>query len=129
MAIKFRGEKYAELDFNKITPGEVGALEKQVGMVFPKIRRAAEVCVCDHGRNDHLHKDDATGEPTDDTSCVKCESCDEHLPSLPSDVSTALVWLAIKRHLPTVTYREVADTSYDDLADDEPAQEPANPTA
>jgi hypothetical protein len=128
MAIKFRGEKYDDLDFNKITPGEVGALEKQVGMVFPKIRRAIDMCVCDHGREDHAHKDDATGEPSDDTSCVKCESCAEHLPSLPSGVNTALVWLAIKRHVPTVTYREVADTPYDELTDDEPAQEPENPT-
>jgi hypothetical protein len=38
------------------------------------------------------------------------------------------VWLSIKRHLPTVTFRDVADTPYDELADDEPAQEPENPT-
>jgi hypothetical protein len=83
--------------------------------------------VCDHGLEDHRHKD-AAGELSDDTSCVKCSSCPEHSSSLPSDVNTALVWLSIKRHLPTVTFREVADTPYDELADDEPSQEPENPT-
>ena len=127
MAIKFRGEKYADLDFSKITPGEVRILERQVGMEFPLIQRALKTCVCGHTRTDHEHKD-AQAELTDDTSCVKCEACPEFAPKIPSDVSTTLMWLSIKRHLPTVTYREVEDTPYEDFADDDPAEEPENPT-
>lgn len=128
MGIKFRGEKYATLDFEKITPGEVGALEKQLGMEFPVLQRALRACVCGHPRDRHEHKDDA-GELTDDTSCVKCEdeSCPEFSAKIPSTFSTALVWLAIKRRIPTLTFKEIADTPYDELADDE-AEEPANPT-
>jgi hypothetical protein len=127
MGIKFRGETYADLDFNRITPGEVKVLERQVQMDFPTIQRALTICVCGHGRiESHTHKDDAA-TVTDETSCTKCETCPQFMPKLPSDISTTLMWLAIKRHLPTVTYREVEDTPYEDFADDE-AEEPANPT-
>jgi hypothetical protein len=126
MGIKFRGEKYDNLDFDKITPGEVGALEKQLQMEFPVIQFALKSCVCGHQRDAHLHKDD-NAELTDDTSCTKCELCSDFSAKIPSSFSTALVWMAVKRRIPTVTYKEIADTPYDELADDE-AEEPANPT-
>ena len=128
MGLKFRGEKVSAMDFSKITPGEVRILERQVGMAFPLVQRAMKTCVCGHLRNDHDHKDD-NAELTDDTACVKCDaSCDEFAPNVPSDVNTTLLWLGIKRKVPTVTYKEIEDTPYEDLADDEPDEEPANPT-
>jgi hypothetical protein len=127
MAIKFRGETYGELDFAKITPAEVSAIEKQVRMSWPKIKRAMQTCVCEHGKQAHERKDDQ-GELTDVTSCTSC-ACEELEPDIPSEVSTAMLWVSVKRHVPTVTFREVADTPYADLAaDDEPAEEPENPT-
>lgn len=128
MGIKFRGEKYDALDFNRITPGEVGALEKQLQMEFPLIQRALKTCVCGHLREDHVHKDDQA-EVTDDTACVKCDgSCPEFAAKIPSGFSTALVWMAIKRRNPTLSFKDVADTPYEDLYDDDPDEEPVNPT-
>jgi len=126
MPIQFQGETYPMVAQDKMTPGEIDAVERATGLTFQKIRRMGETCVCDHGVRDHTHLDDQ-GEQTDDTSCKVCTDCDQHQPDLPSRISTAFVWVSIKRVNPAVKFSDVSDAPMTELFQpdaEEPAAEP-----
>lgn len=124
MAIRFQGQDYPAIDMGRLTPGEADAVERVTGMTLNKIKRAGATCVCEHGVKEHTHKDDA-GNQTDDTSCTKCE-CEEHESDLPSRVNTAFIWISIKRKLPSVSYKDVADQAFEDFQG--PGDDVADPT-
>lgn len=128
MKISFRGQTVDFVPQDKMTPGEVDAVERATDLTFQRIRRLGETCVCGHGLAPHRHKDDA-GEFTGDTACTECD-CARHISDMPTRISTAYMWVSIKRADPSVKFADVANTPQDELTvvDDEPEAVDANPT-
>jgi hypothetical protein len=126
MLIEFRGKKSPFIPQDKLTPGEIDAVERVTDLTFQKIRRLGDVCVCDHNVSAHRHKDDAA-EFTDDLSCTICD-CEGHQANLPTRVSTALMWVSIKRADPSVKYSDVSDCPLDEInLEDEGSADPTEP--
>lgn len=109
--LRWNGTDYPVADLGSISPDEADKLERVVGMTLAKINRASQRCVCDHTATDHQHTDD-DGNTTDDITCKACD-CDTFEADMPAIVTTALMWLAIRRKDPQVTYRDIAGTAFD----------------
>lgn len=126
MQVTFKGKTVPFVSQDKMTPGEIDAVERVTDLTLQRIRRLGETCVCGHGLDPHRHKDDA-GKFTDDTSCASCE-CDQHVPDLPTRISTAFLWIALRRDDPSVKFADVSNVPQDELIfiNDEPVD--ANPT-
>lgn len=115
MPIQFNGESYPVISQDKMTPGEIDAVERATGLTFQRITRLGQTCVCSHGAGFHRHLD-GEGQPSDDTSCsVEDCDCEQHEADLPTRVSTAFMWVSIKRGNPAVKYDEVANTPLAEL--------------
>lgn len=120
MQITFRGKQYPFVPQDRLTPGEIDAVERATGLTFGRIQRSGQTCVCDHPRKDHQHKDDTTGEFTDVTTCDRCD-CEEFAPDVLSRVSTAFLWVSLRRGDMTLKFSDVLeDESLVISPDDEP---------
>ena len=108
MKITFRGVTTEFVSQDKMTPGEIDAVERATGLTFGKIQRMGQTCVCDHPLDAHRHKDDVTGDVTDVTSCARC-ACEEFGPDVPSRVSTAFIWVSLRRADLTLKFADVSD--------------------
>jgi hypothetical protein len=127
MPIGYNGNTYPLVSQDKMTPGEIDAVERVTGLTLQKIRRMGATCVCDHDVSTHLHKDD-DGEQTDDTSCTEC-SCVQHSGDVPTRVTTAFMWVSVKRGEPTLKYGDFADAPLSDWnITAEPEDEGTDPT-
>lgn len=127
--IIFKGTKIPDLSAGSLKPSQVDAVEKVLGMSFPKIQRALELCVCGHGRKAHLTKDGDLGG----CRLTDCD-CDQHSPDVPTRLSFAFAWVAIREQFPDLTFDDLLDTPGDELemeADDEadPTPPSGSPTA
>ncbi len=125
MQITFRGVAYPVIPQDKLTPGEIDAVERATDLTFQKIRRMGDLCVCGHGSSAHRHRDDA-GEFTDDTACTSCD-CASHTSDLPTRISTAFMWVSIRRADPAVKFADVSDTPADEIGFSD-AEGSADPT-
>lgn len=132
MPIEFNGKTYPLVSNDKMTPGEIDAVERVTGLTFQKIRYMGSMCVCDHNVGAHTHRDEE-GRVTDDSSCLAegCP-CGAHAADLPTRVSTAFVWVAIKRSEPTTTFEQINSASVDELkisaTDEDAAVDPTQPS-
>jgi hypothetical protein len=115
--IQYAGKTYPVLDPEKFTPGETDAIERAVGMSFPKIRRMGDTCVCEHSAKQH---------DAETRACTLC-SCDSHESDMPSRISTAMAWVSVKRGVPTLTFKEFSEgVTVADMYVDEPAEPEAD---
>ncbi len=96
MRVKFHDIEAEYIPQDRLTTGEVDAVEKVTGLTLQRIRRMSEQCVCEHGRKAHEHKGDDGEVVDDDRSCTECD-CGKHQPDLPTKVSTAYVWVSLRR--------------------------------
>ena len=116
--LRFRDQDFQQVSMDNLTPGEAAAVEGVTGLTFQKIRRLASLCVCEHSAVDH--------EDEGDNPCKSC-GCAEFEADMPVVVSTALVWVSIKRADRSVKFADVSDTPYSQMVvvDDEDAAESA----
>jgi hypothetical protein len=114
MPINYGGKQYDIVSPDKMTPGEVDAVERATGLTFQKIRRMSDTCVCEHGLRDHTHKDDQGDIDKSDTSCTSC-SCEKHEGDVPTRVTTAFMWVSVKRGDMSVKFSDVSDQPMDGL--------------
>jgi hypothetical protein len=121
--INYGGKQFDVVSPDKMTPGEVDAIERATGLTFQKIRRMGETCVCEHGMRDHTHKDDAGDVVEDDTSCTVC-SCEKHEGDVPTRVNTALMWVSIKRGDMSVKFSDVSNQPMDVFISEDGADVP-----
>lgn len=129
MPMNYKGKQFDVVSPDKMTPGEVDAIERATGLTFQKIRRMGETCVCDHSMRDHAHKDDAGDVVADDTSCTVCD-CPQHEGDVPTRVTTAFMWVSIKRADMSVKFADVADQPMDSFAaEGSDAPDPTQPSA
>jgi hypothetical protein len=131
MKIKFKDlEPTRHISQDKLTPGEIDAIERATGLTLAKIRRMGDTCVCEHPASAHQHKDDATGDLSNGT-CTRCD-CPGHEGDVPSRVSTAFIWISLRRAYPTLKFSDVSDVEGSDLstvAEDEVAEDPTEAPA
>lgn len=120
MEITWQGRSAPVIQQEKMTPGEVGVLERTLAgefgdrtFTFQKLRRMGDSCVCDHNSNAHRHKD-ADGEFSEDTSCTQCD-CDGHEPNVSPLVQVAFMWISLKRVDPSVKWQDVRDAPIADF--------------
>lgn len=107
MPVQYNGAVYPILTQDKLTLGEVAAVEKVTGLNLTRIRRMGEKCVCDHGPTDHLRVDPESQQMLPDTSCKICEDCRRHEADLPTQVTAAFIWVSIRRGDPSVKFSDV----------------------
>jgi heterodisulfide reductase subunit B len=120
----FKGTHFRALSAdNPISPGETEAIEKAVGISFPRIRRMMDSCVCDHSSTDHRHKLDSGDLDPDNTACVKCD-CPEYESDTPVAVMNAMSWIAIRRAIPTFKLSDFQNCSVDDIQPDADGESP-----
>jgi hypothetical protein len=110
--IEFQGRKVEMVDQNKLTPGEAAEIERVTGLTFQKIRFLSQFCVCECRAD--LHDAETTACGGDGCRCV------EFAADMPSSVSTALMYVSIKRGDHKVTFAQVSDTPFSDF-DEAPA--------
>lgn len=129
--VVFRGEVCPLIGLEKMTPGEVDAVERMTGLTLAKIRFRGSQCACDHPIGAHTHKDDeGEVDPSDQTCTVDDCPCDEFSSDVPMSVNTALTWVSVKRVIQDVKFSEVADTPMDQMpsGEDAPAVVVEDPT-
>jgi hypothetical protein len=124
MPVLFEGEPYPIIAQDKLTPGEIDAVERATGLTLQKMRRMGQTCVCEHDYTLHAHKDAAGEQDAEDTSCTAC-GCLEHEGDQPSRVTTAFIWVSIRRVKANVTFANVSGSVLEMEADPEdPTQAP-----
>ena len=125
--VTYAGQSVPLLAQEKMTPGEIDAIERVTGLTFQKIRRMSDTCVCAHGAKVHLHRNGAGDLDPTDTSCGTCD-CDEHEPDLPISVGTAVVWVSVRRVIATVQFSDIESVPQDELYADLEPDVVADPT-
>jgi hypothetical protein len=126
--ITFRDISAPSVLVNRLTPGEVDAVERATQLTLGKIRRMGSTCVCDHPQTAHLHKGDDGEVRADVTSCDRDCGCEEFAPDLPARFGTALMWVSLKRVEPTLKFADVNDSvdalTVDEVEDEDPQVAP-----
>lgn len=134
MLVTWQGRSAPIASQDKMTPGEVGAVERELAkefgdktFTFQKLRRMGDLCVCDHKSADHRHKDEAGDPIWDDTSCARCD-CEEHEANVSPLVQIAFMWISLRRAHPTVKWSDVRDAPLTDFEIVQDADDAAGPT-
>jgi hypothetical protein len=107
------GVTYEQIDQDRLTWAEIDAMERACGMTMAEVQRKSMTCVCAHYTVAHPKTDDGT-------ACTRCD-CPEFAPAVPTRVTTAGLWVSMKRSNPTLTYEQAAQVSMDSIGfeDDE----------
>lgn len=109
--IRFGDLAAPSIPINRLTPGEVDAIERATQLTLGKIRRMGETCVCDHPITAHRHKDAEGAIREDLTACDRDECrCETFAPDLPARFGTALMWISLRRVRPTIKLSEITDS-------------------
>lgn len=128
MPVQYNGTTYPILTQDKLTLGEVAAVERVTGLTLTKIRRLGEKCVCGHGVPDHLRIGEDGEKTLQDTSCKVCDDCGRHEADMPTQVTSAFIWVSVKRGDHEVKFSDIeaAEDLFDVPVSDEPAEESAD---
>lgn len=107
MKFTVAGETFEQVDVDRLTLGEAAAIERVTGLTLAEISRKYETCVCAHYTR--AHKTTET-----DTSCVIC-GCPEFTSIAPVHIGTALLWVAMKRQQPNLTFAQAEDIEQSEI--------------
>lgn len=107
------GVVYDRLEQDRLTFAEIDAMERACGMTMAEVQRKAMTCVCAHYTAAHP-------KTADGLACRICD-CPEFSSVVPSRVTTAGLWVSMKRSNPTLTFEQAAQVDMESIvfADEE----------
>lgn len=118
--VTFEGKQVPLVPQDKLTPGEAAEVERVTGLTFQKIRFLSQFCVCEHRAD--LHDADTTACNGDECRCSEFSA------DMPMQVSTAFMYVSIKRAHHSVTFAQVSDTPFDEIDVDDSEDDAQDPT-
>lgn len=118
MPFHFKGQEFEAVAREKMTPGEIDAVERYTGYTYKRISFMANRCVCEHPAQSHLHYEatndgdarlDANNQSCGEDKCP-CLAFDPDLPAL---IQYAFLYVAAKRADPGTSWDEIRDLPQD----------------
>lgn len=101
------GVAYEQIEQDRLTWAEIDAMERACGMTMAEVQRKSMTCVCAHYTAAHPNTDDGT-------ACIRCD-CPEFSADIPTRVTTAGLWVSMKRTSPALTFEQAAQISMESI--------------